>query len=496
MKKILLIAIVALLSFNNAQAQLPDGSIAPNFDLTDLNGTSHELYSYLDNGYTVFLDFSAVWCGPCWGYHIGGTLEDLFENHGPAGMSGVSPNTTDDVMVFMIEGDGNSLDCLNGLNCSSSYGDWVNGVNDTEPASGVTLYPIICTDGTANSTAVTSDYSIGYWPTIYMVCPDRLTNEVGQSSNPYGAISACPPPASNDNDARTFDYAGETLTCEGDLVPEIMIQNYGISNLTNLSIEVKVNGNSQSITPWTGNLATYATDNVILPALTGLANNDAVTIDVSQPNNYADADPSNNPTVWFNVTMATQNTNSYVTVQIVTDAYGSETTWDIKDANGAVVLSGGPYNDLSAAGTTPQTPVTGTLNINECHTFTIYDSYGDGIDAGYGAGSFTVTDGNGTILASGGQFTDVDGAAFKTGSASVGVNNFTSNLSVYPNPVKDVLMIEGDYTSATIYDVFGKSVLTTEAQKTIDVSALSNGVYFVNINSEKAITVKKITVAK
>ncbi|MFQ3332334.1 MAG: hypothetical protein ACI8ZH_000221 [Flavobacteriales bacterium] len=496
MKKILLIAIVALLSFNNAQAQLPDGSIAPNFDLTDLNGTSHELYSYLDNGYTVFLDFSAVWCGPCWGYHIGGTLEDLFENHGPAGMSGVSPSTTDDVMVFMIEGDGNSLDCLNGLNCSNTYGDWVNGVNDTDSASGVTLYPIICTDGTANSTAVTSDYSIGYWPTIYMVCPDRLTNEVGQSSNPYGAISACPPPASNDNDARTFDYAGETLTCEGDLVPEIMIQNYGISNLTNLSIEVKVNGNSQSITPWTGNLATYATDNVILPALTGLANNDAVTIDVSQPNNYADADPTNNPTISFNIQTATQNTHTDATVTIETDAYGSETTWDIKDANGIVVMSGGPYNDLSAAGTTPQTPVTGTLNINECHTFTIYDSYGDGIDAGYGAGSFTVTDGNGTILASGGQFTDVDGAAFKTGSATATLNELISNLSIYPNPVKNVLTIEGNYTSVDIIDVSGKLVLSSEYVKAINVKSLSDGVYMLNIKTENGIAVKKITVAK
>ena len=93
-----------------------------------------------------------------------------------------------------------------------------------------------------------------------MICPDRLTTEVGQSSNPYGYMSSCPPPASNNDDARTFDYAGETVTCEGDLVPEIMIQNYGITNLTSLSIEVKVNGTSQSVTPWTGNLSTYATD--------------------------------------------------------------------------------------------------------------------------------------------------------------------------------------------------------------------------------------------
>ena len=80
MKTNLLIAIVVLLSFNNAQAQLPNGSIAPDFELVDLNGTPHILYDYLDDGYTVFLDFSAVWCGPCWGYHISGALENLYIN--------------------------------------------------------------------------------------------------------------------------------------------------------------------------------------------------------------------------------------------------------------------------------------------------------------------------------------------------------------------------------------------------------------------------------
>jgi len=485
MKKKLLIAIVALFTFNNAQAQLPNGSVGLDFTVTDLDGTSHNLYSYLDNGYTVFIDFSATWCGPCWSYHISGALEDLYMNHGPAGMPNVSASTTDDVMVFFIEGDESSLAALQGG--SGSQGDWITG----------TPYPIIPTYSGTNSTQVVSDYQIGYWPTVYQICPDRIVTECGQASNPYSLISACPAPASNDNDARTFDYAGETLTCEGDLVPELMIQNYGLVNLTSLSIDVLVNGNVMSNTPWTGNLATYATDNITLPALTGLASNDAVSINTSYPNGVMDADPSNNPAASFNVQTAIQNTHVDVTVQIVTDAYGSETTWDIKDANGAVVLSGGPYSNLSAAGTTTETPVSGTLNAQTCHTFTIYDSYGDGIDAGYGAGSFTVTDGNGTILASGGQFTDVDGDAFKTGDATtVGVNDFTSNLSVYPNPVKDVLTIEGNYTSVDILDVSGKLVLSSESTKDINVKSLADGVYMLNIKTENGIAVKKITITK
>ena len=140
MKKILLISLLTIFSFNQSVAQLADGSIAPDWTLTDVNGTAHNLYNYLDGGYTIFLDFSAVWCGPCWSYHTSGALEDLYMNHGPAGFPNVSANTTDDVMVFFIEGDANPMACLQGTGCGTQ-GDWITG----------TPYPIFCTDGTVNN---------------------------------------------------------------------------------------------------------------------------------------------------------------------------------------------------------------------------------------------------------------------------------------------------------------------------------------------------------
>jgi hypothetical protein len=388
-------------------------------------------------------------------------------------------------MVFFIEGDGGTLSELQGG--GNSQGDWITG----------TPYPILPTYSGSNTAQVTQDYQIGYWPTVYKICPDRIVTECGATSNPYSLVSSCPAPASNDNDARTFDYAGETLTCEGDLTPEIMIQNYGLTDLTSLNIDVSVNGNIMSSTPWAGNLATYATDNIILPTLTALSGNDAVTINTSYPNGVMDADQTNNPAASFNVTMATQNANTNVTVQIVTDQYGAETTWNIKDDNGATVLSGGPYTNLQSSGTTTETPVSVTLSANTCHTFTIYDSYGDGINTPqYGAGSFSVTDGNGMILASGGVFIDEDGDAFKTGSASVGLNDVIANLSIYPNPVKDVLNIQGDYTSIDVLDLLGKLVLSSKKTKNINVSSLADGVYMLSIKTENGIAVKKITITK
>ena len=54
MKQFFSLMAAAMISFG-AFAQLPDGSIAPDFTATDINGVEHNLYSYLDSGYQVIL---------------------------------------------------------------------------------------------------------------------------------------------------------------------------------------------------------------------------------------------------------------------------------------------------------------------------------------------------------------------------------------------------------------------------------------------------------
>ncbi len=164
MKRLYLLSAFFLLLGFSASAQLPDGATAPDWTLTDINGVEHHLYEYLDNGYTVVIDFSATWCGPCWSYHNSGALEELYINHGPAGMPNVSENTTDDVMVFFIEGDiSTTMADLQGTG-SSTQGDWITG----------TPYPII------DNASMTGAYQIGYWPTIYTICSNKETQESGQ----------------------------------------------------------------------------------------------------------------------------------------------------------------------------------------------------------------------------------------------------------------------------------------------------------------------------
>ena len=93
-------------------------------------------------------------------------------------------------------------------------------------------------------------------------------------------------------------------------------------------------------------------------------------------------------------------TDNDVTVTINLDNYPEETTWEITDAGGSVVASGGPYGSQPDGSTVSSD----WCLVDGCYDFTIFDSYGDGICCAYGNGSYSVTDGGGNVLASGGTF--------------------------------------------------------------------------------------------
>jgi hypothetical protein len=504
MKKLLFSALL-LVSGVSANAQLAPGSVAPNFTISayqpwlaaagTTNNGSYTLYDYLDQGYTVILDVSATWCGPCWNYHLTGALEDVYAAHGPAGAPGVSSTTTDDVMVIWVEGDGATADATM-LDGNGAIGNW------TEPVAGTQIQFPMANPASAIANQINNDYNINYFPTIYRICPNRIITEIGQASaaNIYASIGDCPAPASQAIDVAALSYTGALVHCEGSYTPSVQIQNNGTSALTSATVTITMGGTTVSTGTFSGNLATYGVANVTcspIASFTGGAM--SVTVTTS-----GDASASNNA-VSATIATAANAISQFVTVNITTDRYASETSWKIKNSTGAVVSQGGgSWTDLPATGQTVQTPVQVTLSPSQCYTFEILDAYGDGICCAYGNGAYSVTDALGTVVCSGGEFASIETKAFKTGT--VGLNEMeTIAMNVYPNPASGSLNVSFEANNAdfviTLTDLQGRVISSKEMTNlngtqlvTFSTENVASGSYIVTVASNGTKTTKNVVV--
>jgi len=512
------IAVAVLISISTiATAQLPDGSIAPDFTTTDVNGNVHRLYDYLDDGYTVILDISATWCGPCWNYHTGGTFEEIWENHGPAGQPGVSPNTTDDVMILWFEGDPTTA--LSELE-NSNYGNWLN-----PNGAGEIQFPIINDDNIADL------YNLPYWPIIYTICPNRILSESGQlnASSHYSALDDCLEPSVGTNAAllniqSTIQATGCEASASGNL--SVVVQNMGTELLTTFTVEVMANGQSIASEVFNGTLDVFETTTINFGNLTI----DTETIEVIIATND---DNSSDNSLTESYSFGSGETEAEVTVVLLTDNYASEIYMQISDENGNVVWSEGNENVAGNYDTGQENPAadptnplennqtyewTVTLPAENCHTFFIGDYYGDGLDAsqwGGSNGNWTVNDNNGSTIAqmTVANFEGSEDASFLNTVAgnpsSIDENdNFNFDFTIYPNPMNSKATIninlnESSDVRLDVVNILGEVNLSSVFNLStgynsidFDVSSLNSGIYFAHLTTNGETETMKITVTR
>ena len=117
-----------------------------------------------------------------------------------------------------------------------------------------------------------------------------------------------------------------------------------------------------------------------------------------------------------------------ITLTIKLDNYPEETSWTVKNSSGATVESGGTYGNQADGSTVT---VNLTLDAGE-YTFTINDSYGDGICCSYGSGNYSLASSDGTTIASGGNFSSSEATSFcvEEGGADTQAPSTPTNLSV------------------------------------------------------------------
>ena len=82
-----------------------------------------------------------------------------------------------------------------------------------------------------------------------------------------------------------------------------------------------------------------------------------------------------------------------------------------------------------------------------------------------------------------------------TGNDPANIENNEVNLSIYPNPIVDIITIEvANFQTATFYNMHGELVLKSNLSQ-INVSTLPKGIYIIQVKTENGILQKKIVKA-
>lgn len=194
-----------------------------------------------------------------------------------------------------------------------------------------------------------------------------------------------------------------------------------------------------------------------------------------------------------------------VVLDIWQDRWGSETSWDLTDENGAMIASVAAYQDLDGDGVKRHTH---NIKLSEgCHVFVIRDAMKDGINNGDGEGHLQLADANGSVLLSNdGTFTDSLLWLMKY-SEGVPVEPLTSSVGmhVWPNPTEGAvkvsfLMSEAGSVRIDLMNIYGKVLMSREygdlpsGNHVFDFSleGLPSGLYLLSLSTVRNSYVRKV----
>lgn len=259
---------------------------------------------------------------------------------------------------------------------------------------------------------------------------------------------------------------------------KVRLINKGSSAITSAIISINDDGYVYTKN-WTGNLAPFK-ETLIDIALSGVKETNSLSANITSINNTTDNITANNAdatTYKFGINDSFNVKKIKLDLQL--DRYGTETTWSLKDNNGNVLYSGGPYEDYADAASAPLKTFIFDLNYSDCYKFEILDSEKDGICCDYGNGYYKLSTTDNTIV--------LKNSSFDGGSDSYGFNlRFISDtVGIEYNPLKNgeiILTKINDNSVYKIYNMVGQLLLTAPLySNVINVSTLPAGIYLLSL---------------
>ena len=473
MKKITLLIALCFIAFQG-KAQIAAGSVAPDFTVTDINGNVHTLSEYTAAGKTVIMDISATWCGPCWNYHNGHALDDIYEAYGP--------NASDEVVVLFVEGDAaTTLADLYGTG-SNTQGNWV----ENSP------YPII------DNANIAQLYQIQFFPTVFRICPDGLVSEIG-SLNAGSLRSSinnnCGPLTGVQNFAKAVDT--QNGFCTTTASPVAKVKNYGENILSSATVNLKEDGVIVATKEFTGTINRFATKNLTFDQIT--VNPDAeYSIELTAVNGAPLYNPEFSEAA-MGVYVAEQASTDIV-INVYTDNYPTEISWVLKNGN-TIVATGGPYaGNANGGGPNANTIMTHNVTIpaDGCFTIQLLDDYGDGWGLGNTRHGLEILSNDQSIFdIEVGNFGSLLSKPNVITTTALGIGNSeTVKFGIYPNPTNGILhVITESPVQVSIIDITGKVVHSVEnvsGDGSVNLSGLEKGIYFAKIKGQQGTSTEKV----
>jgi hypothetical protein len=493
-----------------ANAQLPPGSVAPDFTVQDISGHPQHLYDLLDSNRIVLLEISATWCPPCWAYHNSQALEDFHAQHGLAG--------DDRARVLWVEGDADTgLDCILGESSCDFYtpGDYTDGVG----------FPIL------NAHSIADSFQISYYPTLFIICPNHKLYEVEplNANDLWEKAQRCPV-AAGTNNAGIFDYDPGTDLREicgtMNVAPQFTLINLGSEALTAATLDLKWNNATVQTVYWTGNLPTFG-EAVVSFEEVPLGSAGTLKTTVADLNNGAGDDDFSNNVRNDQFGQAAHFSTTQVLLKIRTDNYGEEIYWELRDDLGNVLEQGGNLDiganggggfplgaPIGAGAYASNTLIKDTLELPNagCYSIHFVDSYGDGMCCGFGNGYYRLYNLDNPVvpIMAGGEFEDYSHRGFGAGdivAASETLQNV--GIQLFPNPANDFLNFQIALRTpapmaVTVFNSLGESVHTQtfgqhaagEYSESIAVADWPRGVYLLRLQAGTSWVMRKFVVER
>ncbi len=181
----------------------------------------------------------------------------------------------------------------------------------------------------------------------------------------------------------------DNLTCDSVADIGVVIKNIGASPLESLILECSTNGDAINEHYWTGFLEMGKKDTVYLVTDQLYDGLNSISINTLKPNGFEDEAPQNDT---LQRTFDVLADGNVLTLDLLTDFYPVETSWQIADDEGNVLLQGTDYEDSN------QNYIEEWCLSEGCYEFTIFDDFGDGMSQN-GDGHYEIRDEEGHILA-------------------------------------------------------------------------------------------------